>query len=185
MTTEQQSHDGSTYRSSTLTETECHFEAIKTIIPVTRNKNNATSTSPVACETVQLKADTFFMISQDSTRRALRDNSSRTILSHPEQFSVMRFTDNGEFYKTFTRPVAKCLLLAVLTYQLIYWGWTKVEMDEIKENRQAEIAELEQQVKKLQETAKAAATPGLSDSDNTVSAPTVDGGEKKRQFWFW
>lgn len=44
-------------------------------------------------------------------------------------------TPQGEFYKTFTRPVAKTLLLALLTYQIIYWGWAKLEVDEIKQER--------------------------------------------------
>ncbi|KAG7289040.1 hypothetical protein NEMBOFW57_005401 [Staphylotrichum longicolle] len=44
----------------------------------------------------------------------------------------------GAFYKTFTRPVAKCALLAVFVYQLAYFGWTKLEADEIKEERQGE-----------------------------------------------
>jgi hypothetical protein len=38
----------------------------------------------------------------------------------------------AQFYKTFTRPVAKVLLMAVLTYQLVYWGWMKLETDEVR-----------------------------------------------------
>ncbi|KAK0651895.1 hypothetical protein B0T16DRAFT_404959 [Cercophora newfieldiana] len=41
----------------------------------------------------------------------------------------------GEFYKTFTRPVAKTFLIAIFTYQLLYFGWAKLEQDEIKEDR--------------------------------------------------
>ncbi len=37
-----------------------------------------------------------------------------------------------DFYKTFTRPVAKCFLLAIFTYQLVYWAWVKLETNEIK-----------------------------------------------------
>jgi len=55
----------------------------------------------------------------------------------------------ANFYKTFTRPVAKCLLTALFTYQLVYWGWAKLENDEIKENRQAEIAQLEDEVRRI------------------------------------
>ncbi|KAF3770700.1 hypothetical protein M406DRAFT_247643, partial [Cryphonectria parasitica EP155] len=40
------------------------------------------------------------------------------------------------FYKTFTRPVAKVLLMAVFTYQLAYWGWVKLEQDEIRADRE-------------------------------------------------
>ncbi|KAF4120186.1 hypothetical protein GMORB2_3313 [Geosmithia morbida] len=38
----------------------------------------------------------------------------------------------AQFYKTFTRPVSKVLLIAVLTYQLVYFGWMKLETDEIR-----------------------------------------------------
>ncbi|KAL2163165.1 hypothetical protein VTH06DRAFT_7001 [Thermothelomyces fergusii] len=44
----------------------------------------------------------------------------------------------GAFYKTFTRPVAKCALLAVFVYQLVYFGWSRLEVEEIKEQRQGE-----------------------------------------------
>lgn len=43
--------------------------------------------------------------------------------------------NQSNFYKTFTRPVAKTLLLAVFTYQLAYWAWVKLEQDEIKAER--------------------------------------------------
>ncbi|KAG6034552.1 hypothetical protein E4U41_006497 [Claviceps citrina] len=36
----------------------------------------------------------------------------------------------SQFYKTFTRPIAKVLTLAVFTYQFLYWGWVKLEADE-------------------------------------------------------
>ncbi|CZR57892.1 uncharacterized protein PAC_07781 [Phialocephala subalpina] len=42
------------------------------------------------------------------------------------------------FYKTFTRPVAKVLLMATFTYQLAYWGWVKLEKDEIKREKTGE-----------------------------------------------
>jgi hypothetical protein len=34
--------------------------------------------------------------------------------------------------------VAKCALLAVFVYQLVYFGWAKLETDEIKAERQGE-----------------------------------------------
>ncbi|OAQ85374.1 hypothetical protein VFPFJ_07763 [Purpureocillium lilacinum] len=49
----------------------------------------------------------------------------------------------SQFYKTFTRPIAKVLLLAVFTYQVVYWSWMKLEADEVREERDATIAELE------------------------------------------
>ncbi|KAK4241266.1 hypothetical protein C8A03DRAFT_30611 [Achaetomium macrosporum] len=89
------------------------------------------------------------------------------------------------FYKTFTRPVAKCALLAVLVYQLVYFGWTKLEVEELKQEREeggvfdhgvAEIIKLEAQVRSLQaaqaaaEAAKAVgAAPSASDSAGNIS----------------
>lgn len=35
-------------------------------------------------------------------------------------------------YKTFMGPFGKVFLGAVLTYQIIYWSWLKLEMDESK-----------------------------------------------------
>lgn len=42
------------------------------------------------------------------------------------------------FYKTFSRPIAKVLLMAMFTYQLAYWGWTKLEKDEVKAQKTGE-----------------------------------------------
>ncbi|KAG9255241.1 uncharacterized protein F5Z01DRAFT_673193 [Emericellopsis atlantica] len=52
----------------------------------------------------------------------------------------------SQFYKTFTRPVAKVLLIAVFTYQLIYWSWVKLDTEETKAQADATIAGLEAQV---------------------------------------
>lgn len=35
-------------------------------------------------------------------------------------------------YKTFAKPFSKVFLGAVLTYQLLYWTWLKLETDESK-----------------------------------------------------
>lgn len=54
------------------------------------------------------------------------------------------------FYKTFTRPVLKVLLTAVVTYQIAYLGWMKLEQDEMKAERTQEVAALEAKVAELQ-----------------------------------
>ncbi|KAJ0308256.1 uncharacterized protein N0V96_003818 [Colletotrichum fioriniae] len=56
----------------------------------------------------------------------------------------------GTFYKTFTRPVLKVLLMATLTYQIAYWTWTKLEQDEIRGEKSKEIEGLEARVAELQ-----------------------------------
>ncbi|KAF4455250.1 hypothetical protein F53441_2400 [Fusarium austroafricanum] len=53
----------------------------------------------------------------------------------------------SQFYRTFTRPIAKTLLIAVFTYQLVYWGWVKLETDEIRAEREATIEKLETTIK--------------------------------------
>ncbi|KAK1594801.1 uncharacterized protein LY79DRAFT_668412 [Colletotrichum navitas] len=56
----------------------------------------------------------------------------------------------ANFYKTFTRPVLKVLLMATLTYQIAYWSWTKFEQDEIREEKGREIEGLEAKIAELQ-----------------------------------
>ncbi|KAG5941879.1 hypothetical protein E4U53_007322 [Claviceps sorghi] len=60
----------------------------------------------------------------------------------------------SQFYKTFTRPVAKVLVLAVFTYQFAYWGWAKLEADEHQRRINVEIAKLEARVRALDEALK-------------------------------
>lgn len=50
--------------------------------------------------------------------------------------SLTRLLFKSQFYKDFTRPVAKVLLMAMFTYQLAYWGWVKLEQDEIRAERE-------------------------------------------------
>ncbi|TVY36132.1 hypothetical protein LSUB1_G005573 [Lachnellula subtilissima] len=42
------------------------------------------------------------------------------------------------FYKTFSRPIAKALLMATFTYQFVYWGWVYLEKGEIKAQKTGE-----------------------------------------------
>ncbi|KFH46266.1 hypothetical protein ACRE_029370 [Hapsidospora chrysogenum ATCC 11550] len=79
-----------------------------------------------------------------TTRMLVRPTTvRRTFASGPSDKSN---NPTSQFYKTFTRPVAKVLLMAVLTYQLIYWSWVKLETDEIRAERDATIADLEAKV---------------------------------------
>ncbi|TFB05095.1 hypothetical protein CCMA1212_002436 [Trichoderma ghanense] len=52
----------------------------------------------------------------------------------------------AQFYKTFTRPVGKVLVLAIFTYQVAYWTWLKLEADEHRAETDATIAALEDTV---------------------------------------
>lgn len=58
----------------------------------------------------------------------------------------------AQFYKTFTRPIGKVLVLAVFTYQVAYWTWLKLEADEHREETDATIAALENTVDEYKKT---------------------------------
>ncbi|RDW68506.1 hypothetical protein BP5796_09163 [Coleophoma crateriformis] len=57
--------------------------------------------------------------------------------------------EQRQFYKTFTRPVAKVVLMATFVYQALYWSWVKMEKDEIKGEKNVEIAGLERKLEEL------------------------------------
>ncbi|KAA8893469.1 hypothetical protein FN846DRAFT_978745 [Sphaerosporella brunnea] len=76
-----------------------------------------------------------------SARVSLRRNYSG---SPPKQASP-----HIAIYKEFGRPFAKVFLMAVFTYQTLYWGWLKMEKDDEKRTKNAEIAKLEDEVAKL------------------------------------
>lgn len=57
-----------------------------------------------------------------------------------------------EFYKQFGRPVAKNFLIALCTYQLLYWSWLKLESLEFKKDKQDEIHAVETELRSLAKT---------------------------------
>lgn len=83
-------------------------------------------------------------LTQQHLRRCIRNQSTYQPPSPPKQPNP-----HGNFYKEFGRPVAKCFLIAVLTYQLLYMSWTKLESMEIKQEKTHEIKELENEVRAL------------------------------------
>ncbi|KAL1854744.1 hypothetical protein Plec18170_004835 [Paecilomyces lecythidis] len=54
----------------------------------------------------------------------------------------------------FGRPFAKVFLGAILTYQILYWTWLKLETDESKLEKNGEIANLENKARELVSTRK-------------------------------
>lgn len=54
-----------------------------------------------------------------------------------------------EFYKTFGRPLAKNFLIAVVTYQILYISWLKLESFEVKKEKNDEISSVEGELKNL------------------------------------
>ncbi|KAF5540953.1 hypothetical protein FPHYL_11969 [Fusarium phyllophilum] len=78
----------------------------------------------------------------------MRRQSKRTYANKPP-------SPVSQFYRTFTRPIAKTLLIAVFTYQLAYWTWVKLETDEIRAEREATIEKLETTIKDYDAATKA------------------------------
>lgn len=56
---------------------------------------------------------------------------------------------HGNFYKEFARPVVKNFLIAVLTYQILYFTWSKLESLEIKKEKEGEVKSLENELRSL------------------------------------
>ena len=54
-----------------------------------------------------------------------------------------------DFYKQFGRPVVKNFLVAVMTYQVLYYSWMYLESVEVQEQKGAEIKALEGEIKGL------------------------------------
>ncbi|KAF2185126.1 hypothetical protein K469DRAFT_708419 [Zopfia rhizophila CBS 207.26] len=58
-------------------------------------------------------------------------------------------TRAGTFYKSFGSPILKTFLGALFTYQVLYWGWLKLESVEIKKEKEEEIDMLEAKLRGL------------------------------------
>jgi hypothetical protein len=79
-------------------------------------------------------------------RLAQRRSNSTYQPPQPPKSSSNR---HREFYKTFGRPIAKNFLIAVVTYQVLYWSWLKLESLEVKKEKEEEIQSLEGELKSL------------------------------------
>ncbi len=62
-----------------------------------------------------------------------------------------RSNPHRAYYQTHGRALFKCLTLAFLTYQIVYWTWLTLETEEIKDQKNREIRGLEGEVKLLEE----------------------------------
>ncbi|EAL85197.1 uncharacterized protein AFUA_8G04280 [Aspergillus fumigatus Af293] len=74
--------------------------------------------------------------------------SSRTGSTAKRQCARVRSSELAQ-YKTFASPFAKVFLGAIFTYQVIYWTWLKLEMDESKLEKNQEVAALEKKAREL------------------------------------
>ncbi|KAK1139110.1 hypothetical protein N8T08_001296 [Aspergillus melleus] len=87
----------------------------------------------------------FFAVAFPATRRSF--TTSRTRLNASNEPSS--FKEGLSRYKFFVGPFSKVFLGAIFTYQVIYWTWLKLEMDESKVEKNQEVAELEKKAREL------------------------------------
>lgn len=69
----------------------------------------------------------------------------------PAATAATRPGGSTNFYRTHGRALFKALTLAFFSYQVIYWAWLTLETEEIKDQKNREIAALEDQVRQLDE----------------------------------
>ena len=67
----------------------------------------------------------------------------------PPESSRSRRDRHRDFYKTFGRPLAKNFLIAVATYQVLYFTWLKLESYETKQDGEGELKKVEGELKSL------------------------------------
>lgn len=95
------------------------------------------------------------MFSLRTLRTALPRNNIHTQLRRqsgyqaPSPPGAQQSNPHRDFYKQFSRPVAKNFLIAVLTYQVLYYAWLKMESIEVKEEKGSEMKALEGELKGL------------------------------------
>ena len=140
------------------------------------------STAPVHLQRV---IDAF----QTSLHRAFHD-ATTPCTTHARIASILSYTRHrlnstyqppaaakpnrhGGFYKTFGPTVLKNFLVAMVTFQAIYWSWLKLESMEKKKNGDDEVATLQGELATVDEGEAIGAMNGLSGPymRRTVRAP--------------
>lgn len=85
----------------------------------------------------------------------LRGQQQSAPYQAPDQTQALPTTEkrnpHREVYKQggMGRPVARNFLIAMVTFQVLYWTWLKLESIEIKQEKQEELKALESEVKSL------------------------------------
>ncbi|EEH33621.1 hypothetical protein PAAG_04671 [Paracoccidioides lutzii Pb01] len=88
-----------------------------------------------------------YILKHSFTRRAF--TSTPPSLNNTAQPTTKTPSPHTAIYKNFGRAFAKVFLGGVLTYQIIYWAWLRLEVDEEKVERNKEIVELESKAREL------------------------------------
>ena len=97
-------------------------------------------------------------------RTTLRPRSSKpfttTLPTRTPDLNPPRSNPHRAYYRTHGRALFKCLTLAFLTYQTVYWTWLLLETEEIKDRKNREIEGLQGEVRLLQEERRGQLTEG-------------------------
>ncbi|KAJ5286857.1 hypothetical protein N7478_002543 [Penicillium angulare] len=77
--------------------------------------------------------------------------STRTLSSTASKLTEKKsaYREGLSAYGAFARPFGKVFLGAVLTYQIIYWTWVKLETDDTKLEKNGQLASLEKKAREL------------------------------------
>ncbi|KAM0690302.1 hypothetical protein Q7P36_009069 [Cladosporium allicinum] len=67
----------------------------------------------------------------------------------PKTEETPKSNPHRDFYKYRSRPVFKAALIAIFTYEILYWGWLKLESIETKHDVEGEIKSLENELRHL------------------------------------
>ncbi|KAJ5457632.1 hypothetical protein N7475_009020 [Penicillium sp. IBT 31633x] len=92
---------------------------------------------------------TPLMVSFQSARAPI---SRRTFTSTQATFNSQKpsaYKEGMNQYRTFAGPFAKVFLGGVFVYQVLYWTWLKLEMDETKVEKNEQVAVLEKQAREI------------------------------------
>jgi hypothetical protein len=80
---------------------------------------------------------------------AWRNTISRRNNSTYEPPTAPKPNRHGGFYKEFGPPVIKNFLIALCTFQAIYWSWLKLESIEAKRGMNENVQKLEDELRTL------------------------------------
>ncbi|KAF2259826.1 hypothetical protein CC78DRAFT_620713 [Lojkania enalia] len=86
---------------------------------------------------------------------------------------------SANFYRSFGSPILKTFLGALFTYQVIYWGWLKLEMLDIQREKNDEIKQLQREVTQ----AKHEARIKRDTEENRKTDVTVEGVGSQSTSW--
>lgn len=86
----------------------------------------------------------------------------------------------GAYYKSFSYPTLKAFLIALLTYQVVYYAWLKLETIEDKQIQSGQISDLQDQLRRAVAQQKRKAGDVVDEVKGKVGEYTEDAKEAGR-----